>query len=116
MAPRPKRLRKHGERLCLVSSDRGTQCRREAGSSAYHVAPASSFGWDVTRRFQMYFWGLRGWEKTSADAVQVARSVRSVPIGTEPHAAVCEPRYCRSTVKRLIEYPSAPPMKTSDRK
>jgi hypothetical protein len=24
--------------------------------------------------------------------------------------------YCRSTVKRLIEYPSAPPMKTSDRK
>jgi len=24
--------------------------------------------------------------------------------------------YCRSTVKRLIEYPSAPPMKTSDKK
>ena len=26
------------------------------------------------------------------------------------------PCYCRSTVKRLIEYPSAPPMKTSDKK
>ena len=26
------------------------------------------------------------------------------------------PCHCRSTVKRLIEYPSAPPMKTSDRK
>ena len=24
--------------------------------------------------------------------------------------------YCRSTVKRLIEYPSAAPMKTSDKK
>jgi len=24
--------------------------------------------------------------------------------------------YCRSTLKRLIEYPSAPPMKTSDKK
>ena len=51
-------MRKHSERLCLVSSDRGTQCRREAGSPAYHVAPESSFGWDCDAQVPDVFLGV----------------------------------------------------------
>ena len=65
------------------------------------------------------------WAKRAANggAAPVARCANRLA-GRTPESPARSPirrrpgdyGYCRSTVKRLIEYPSAPPMKTSDKK
>jgi hypothetical protein len=68
---------------------------------------------------------LRPWTRKKQARRAVDRALDGMPYeirygseftGMKQRASEAACCYCRSTVKRLIEYPSAPPMKTSDKK